>query len=62
MKKILFCLMILIIGICLISASYAISQENNTIGSTLPQSESHTIQSTKYASKFNDKFFKLHRK
>ena len=44
MKKILFCLMILIIGICLISASYAISQENNTIGSTLPQSESHTIQ------------------
>lgn len=44
MKKILFGLMILIIGICLISASYAISQENNTIGSTLPQSESHTIQ------------------
>ena len=44
MKKILFCLMILIIGICLISASYAISQENNKIGSTLPQSESHTIQ------------------
>lgn len=32
MKKILFGLMSLMIGICLISASYAISQENDAVG------------------------------
>lgn len=32
MKKMLFGLMSLMIGICLISASYAISQENDAVG------------------------------
>lgn len=44
MKKILFGLMSLMIGICLISASYAISQENDAVGGILPPDGLHIMQ------------------
>lgn len=43
MKKILFGLMSLMIGICLISASYAISQENDAVGGILPPDGLHIM-------------------
>ena len=56
MKKILFGLMSLMIGICLISASYAISQENDAVGGILPPDE---IQHTKDLTKTNNKTYKV---
>ena len=70
MKKILFGLMSLMIGICLISASYAISQENDAVGGILPPDGLHImpdssnyaeneIQHTKDLTKTNNKTYKV---